>query len=210
VHATDGLIGHVEDCMVDDGGWSIRYFIVKARHGQPVQRVLVSPKWITKTGWSEKHIFVNLTREAVWSSPLFNPATPIGPDFEGSLLAHLQKPEDAEWVVFKFDAPPGADVHVAGTFNNWDPTAIRLGDNHKGTYTATVLLPPARYEYKFIVNGDWLNGPDCHEHIPNAFGTMNTLLDVGRTATRNGHLHTFARQPHNDNRPMWGAPSGRQ
>ncbi|MEO5368276.1 MAG: hypothetical protein H7831_18355 [Magnetococcus sp. WYHC-3] len=207
VHATDGNIGHVEDCLVDDGTWTIRYFVVNTRNWLPGRRVLVSPQWFRKIEWAENNVFVNLTREAVKKSPAFDPSKPVSIGYEDKLLAHLQKPEVADWVVFKFNAPSGAEVYVAGTFNNWNATTIHLGDNHKGTYTATVLLPPGRHEYKFIVNGEWHNGPDCQAQVPNVFGTTNSVLFVGRTATHAVHLHTFARQPHTDDRPAWGTPT---
>ena len=207
VHAADGYIGHIEDCLVNDEGGSIRFFVVNARSWLPGRRVLVSPQWVKKVEWGQKNVIVNLTREAVWKSPRFNPSKPVSLGYEDKLLTHLKKPEVSEWVVFKFEAPPGAEVYVAGTFNNWNSTAIHLGDNHKGTYVATVLLPPARYEYKFIVNGDWRNGPEGHEQIPNAFGTMNTVMVIGRTAAHAAHLHTFERQPHSEDRPTWGTPT---
>ena len=208
VHAVDGNIGHLEDCLVDDKTWAVRYFVVNTRNWLPGRRVLVSPQWIRKMEWAKKNVFVNLTRDAVKKGPQCDPSKPISLGYEGKLLKHLQKPEVADWVVFKFDAPPGADVYVAGTFNNWDSTAIHLGDNHKGTYTATVLLPPGRYEYKFIVNGEWRNGQDRHAQVPNTLGTTNSILLVGRSAIHDVHLHTFSRQPHTDDRPAWGTPTG--
>ena len=138
--------------------------------------------------------------------PKFDPAKPVSPDDEGKRRGHMRNTEVTEWVVFHFHAPPGAEIYVAGTFNNWDAAAIHLGDDGKGTYTAAVLLPLGRYEYKFIVNGDWRNGPDGGEQVPNAFGTTNNVLVVGRTA-HNVHLHTFARLPESD-RLLWSTPMG--
>ena len=208
VHATDGNIGHVEDFLVEEGKWPIRYFVVNTRNWLPGRRVLVSPQWIKKVDWDEKTVFVDLTRDAVRKSPKVDPTKPVIPAYEGKLCAHLQKPEAAEWVVFKFDAPPGAAVYLAGTFNNWDSTSIRLGENHKGTYTATVLLAPGRYEYKFIVNGEWLNDTDSSEHTPNAFGTANSVLAVTRNAPVDVHLHTFARSARGEGRPLCSRPVG--
>lgn len=208
VHATDGNIGHLEDCLVDDETWAVRYFVVNTRNWLPGRRVLVSPQWITKVEWAEKKVLVNLTQAAIKASPKLDPSKPVSLVYESKLHKHFGKPEIADWVVFKLDAPPDAEVYVAGTFNNWNSTAIHMADNHKGTYTATVLLPPGRYEYKFIVNGEWRNGPDNHEQTPNTLGTTNSVLLVGRTATRDVNLHTFTRQPHTDDLPAWGIPSG--
>ena len=208
VHATDGNIGHVEDFLVDDEAWVIRYFVVNTRNWLPDRRVLVSPQWIRKASWTDKKVVVDLSRDAVKKSPKFDPSKPVSLDYEGKLLGHLQKAEDTEWVLFKFHAPSKAKVYVAGTFNNWDPTAIKLGDNRMGTYTAMVLLPLGRYEYKFIVNGDWRNGTDGKEQVPNPFGTTNSVLVVGRTTAHNAHLHTFSRPPVSQDRLNWSTPMG--
>jgi hypothetical protein len=208
VHATDGRIGHVEDVLVDNENWIIRYLVVNTRNWLPERLVLVSPQWMKRVSWADRDVFVDLTREAVKKSPKYVSAQVVGSEYDRKLSEHYQKNAFTEWVVFKFDAPPGTDVYVAGTFNGWDPTSLKLGDNGKGTYTGTVLLPLGRYEYKFIVDGDWRNAPNGGKQVPNAFGTMNSVLVVGRTATKDAHLHTFARQPHNDNRPMWSTPMG--
>ena len=209
VHAMDGNIGHVEDCLVDEKVWAIRYLVVNTRKWLPDRRVLVSPRWITRVNWADKKVLVDLTRDAVKKSPEYDPSKRVSSDYESNLRARLRKPEVTEWVIFKFHAHPGADIHVAGTFNNWDPAAIKLGDNGKGTYTATVLIPLGVHEYKFIVNGDWRNGPGAKAQVPNAFGTTNNVLVAGRRTTREGHLHTFPRQPGFDgDRLLWSTPMG--
>jgi hypothetical protein len=208
VRATDGDIGHVEDFLVDDETWVIRYLLVNTRNWLPDRRVLVSPRWIGRISWADKAVSVDLSRAAVKKSPKFDPSKPVSLDYEVKLLGHLRKPEVAEWVLFKFHARSEANVHVAGTFNNWDPAAIKLGLNSSGIYTALVLLPLGRYEYKFIVNGDWRNSPDCKEQVPNAFGTTNSVLVVGHTAAHSGHLHTFSRLPADQDRLTWSTPMG--
>lgn len=208
VHATDGRIGHVEDCLVDDETWSIRYLVVNTRNWLPNRRVLVSPSWITKVGLDAGEVTVDLSREAVKKSPKFDPSKPVGTEYEGKLLSHLQKTDTNEWVRFMFHGPLATDVHVAGTFNDWDPKAIKLGDIGKGVYTATVLLPMGRHEYKFIVNGEWRNGPEHTEQVPNAFGTTNNVLVVGRQVDHRAHHHTFPRLDVGQTRPVLTAPLG--
>jgi hypothetical protein len=43
IHATDGEIGHVEDFLVDDAGWGIRYVAVDTRNWWPGKKVLILP-----------------------------------------------------------------------------------------------------------------------------------------------------------------------
>lgn len=59
--------------------------------------------------------------------------------------------------------PRGAaqNVYLAGSFNDFKPTAQRLdGPDGDGFYTATLELPPGKHEYKFVVDGTlWRSDP---------------------------------------------------
>jgi hypothetical protein len=69
IQASDGEIGNVEDFIVDDETWAIRYLIINTRNWWPGKEVLVSPKLIDRVSWDESKVFVNLTREAIMQSP---------------------------------------------------------------------------------------------------------------------------------------------
>ena len=82
-------------------------------------------------------------------------------------------------VTVRFQAKPGSNVSVAGSFNNWDPAANPLKDKDgTGEYSLTFLLAPGIYEYKFVVDGTWCVDPDCAEWVQNNLGTLNSLLRV--------------------------------
>jgi sporulation protein YlmC with PRC-barrel domain len=72
IQASDGEIGNVEDFIVDDETWAIRYLIINTRNWWPGKEVLVSPKLIKQVSWGESKVFVNLTREAIKQSPEYN------------------------------------------------------------------------------------------------------------------------------------------
>ncbi len=79
----------------------------------------------------------------------------------------------------------GKAVFLAGSFNEWNATAMPMtGDDH-GNWKASIPLAPGRYEYKFVVDGGWCCEPGCTSkevHCPhcimNEFGTMNRVLEV--------------------------------
>lgn len=208
VHATDGNMGHVEDTLIDDESWVMSYLVVNTRNLLPKRRVLVSPQWIRNVSWADKKVFADLSRAAIKNSPIYNPLKPLSLDYEVELHDHLRKLKGAEWVVFKFHAPSGAKIYVAGTFTNWNPTAIPLGEIKKGTYSATIMLPLGRYEYKFVVDGIWQNGPAVCEQVPNVYGTMNNVLIVSHHADHEGHLHTFSSHISNTHSLLWTTPVG--
>ena len=70
-------------------------------------------------------------------------------------------------------------MFVAGTVNNWNPTANPLQDNPgSGHCKATLRLPLGRHEYKFVVNDEWRVDPYCPEWAPNDNGSLNSVLHV--------------------------------
>ncbi len=69
IQASDGEIGNVEDFIVDDQTWAIRYLIINTRNWWPGKEVLVSPKLIERVSWDESKVFVNLTRKTIKQSP---------------------------------------------------------------------------------------------------------------------------------------------
>ncbi|OGV81136.1 MAG: hypothetical protein A3K18_09315 [Lentisphaerae bacterium RIFOXYA12_64_32] len=80
---------------------------------------------------------------------------------------------------FEVSADPKSQVFVAGTFNNWNPTASPLKDNpDSGHYKATLSLPRGKHEYKFVVNGVWCMDPNCQDWSPNPYGGLNSVLQV--------------------------------
>jgi len=92
VQATDGEIGHVEDFLVDDETWAIRYLIVDTQNWWPGKRTLVSPEWIERVSWAESKVFVNLDRAAVKQAPAYTHDTPVTREFEARLHQHYQRP----------------------------------------------------------------------------------------------------------------------
>ena len=86
---------------------------------------------------------------------------------------------------FSCTAPAAGVVTVAGTFNNWDPLATPLTRRADGTWAVDLNLRPGRYEYKFVVDGQWCCEPGCEEPrhgcpmcVPNPFGTTNRFVEV--------------------------------
>lgn len=206
INATDGDIGQIEDFLVNEETWGIRYLIVDTRNWLPGRQVLVSPKWLTGISWKDDKLFADVPRDVIKKSPEFDPSKPFDFEYEEKLLKHMRKTENAAWVTFKFHAAPGSKVYLAGTFNKWNPTMIRLEDDKKGRYSATVLMPTGRNEYKFIVDGNWCNAHDCKNMTPNPFGTTNSVLFIGHDPK--GHMHTFSRFSASQNHPMWSTPMG--
>jgi 1,4-alpha-glucan branching enzyme len=92
------------------------------------------------------------------------------------------KPPRKKRVVFTLKAPEAQQVHVTGTFCDWQTSAWPLKKGRGGMWSATLSLPPGRHEYRFLVDGEWRDDPNCRERVPNSFGTENCVLHVLREA----------------------------
>ena len=82
IQASDGDIGHVEDFIIDDETWAIRYLIIDTQNWWPGKKVLVATRWIESVSWSEMKVFVNLTREAIRQSPEYTEESLLTRDYE--------------------------------------------------------------------------------------------------------------------------------
>ena len=74
--------------------------------------------------------------------------------------------------------PHAEQVCVAGSFNNWNPTATPLIREARGRWTKELMLPVGRYEYQFVIDGHWKPDPAAKETVFNPFGGVNSLLTV--------------------------------
>jgi sporulation protein YlmC with PRC-barrel domain len=90
IEATDGAIGHVEDLVVDDETWELRYLIVDTQNWLPGKKVLVSPEWIDHISWEDAKVYLDLSRQAIQSSPEYDPAL-LDRTYEERLYEHYDR-----------------------------------------------------------------------------------------------------------------------
>ena len=62
-------------------------------------------------------------------------------------------------VTFNYNGS-GSEVYLAGSFNNWSTSATKMTKNSDGVWSATVDLEPGVYEYKYVVDGEWILDPN--------------------------------------------------
>lgn len=91
LQAADGEIGHVEDLIIDDQTWAIRYLVVDTRNWWPGKKVLISPKWIERVSWSDSKVFVNVTRETIKQSPGYSEESLPTREYETALHGHYNR-----------------------------------------------------------------------------------------------------------------------
>lgn len=94
IRATDGEIGHVEDFIIDDRTWAIRYIVVDTRNWLPGGRkVLVSPAWVEKVEWADRRVHIDLGRDPIKKGPEYEPGTPVNREHEARLYDYYGRPK---------------------------------------------------------------------------------------------------------------------
>jgi hypothetical protein len=91
IQATDGEIGHVEDFLIDDEAWAIRYMVVDTKNWWPGKKVLVSPQWIDRISWDESKVFMKLSLETIKKSPEYTDNFLLTRDYETKLHTHYNR-----------------------------------------------------------------------------------------------------------------------
>jgi len=69
-------------------------------------------------------------------------------------------------------------VAVAGTFNDWRPGATEMVSVGDGRWLKELVLAPGAYEYRLVVDGEWMPDPRASETASNPFGESNSVLRV--------------------------------
>lgn len=88
IQADDGKIGHVEDFLVDDWGWIIRYMVVDTRDWLPGRKVLVAVNWIRDIEWVNSSVFVRVSRETIKKAPEYLDPSDVTSEYEERLFGY--------------------------------------------------------------------------------------------------------------------------
>jgi hypothetical protein len=92
IEARDGDIGHVEDFIIDDTMWSIRYLVIDTRNWLPGRKVLVAPPWVDHIRWTDETVHVTMDKEQIEKSPPYQPDQPINLAYEARLYDYYGRP----------------------------------------------------------------------------------------------------------------------
>jgi len=85
---------------------------------------------------------------------------------------------DGRTQTFSFSAPEATSVQLVGDFTHWQQQPIELRKGGDGIWQATVDLAPGEHRYRFLVDGQWHDDPECSLHVPNPFGSRDGVRKV--------------------------------
>jgi len=84
-----------------------------------------------------------------------------------------------EAIVFVTLYPRASNVQVAGDFNDWQPTKTQMQKvGESGVWQTEMKLPPGRYRYRLVVDGQWQQDPYNEQTELNPFGGYNSVVEV--------------------------------
>lgn len=93
VQASDGSIGSVQDFIIDEGNWAIRYLVIDTSSWwQSDHKMLIGMKWAERIDFPARQFHVRLTRAQVRASPKFEDVASIHRDFEELLHKNYERP----------------------------------------------------------------------------------------------------------------------
>ena len=102
-------------------------------------------------------------------------------DIEGDVFFFLEGHLDATSVI------------LTGTFVDWDESYLKMKKVEAG-WELRLDLRPDRYEYKFIVDGEWIHDTGNPNKVMNEHGTWNSILQVARNVRFELDGHEDAKQ----------------
>ena len=81
-------------------------------------------------------------------------------------------------VTFTFNSDHAEEVFLMGDFNEWKPDTRPMDYVGNNTWQKSVMLSPGKHEYKFVVDGQWIEDANNEQSCPNRFGTRNSIIET--------------------------------
>ncbi len=92
VEAIDKSFGHVQDLLIDDETWAVRYLVIDTINFWPSKNVLLPPSMVDSLSWSERKFRVRLSEQVIKDAPPYDSARPIERSYEKRLFGYYGYP----------------------------------------------------------------------------------------------------------------------
>jgi 1,4-alpha-glucan branching enzyme len=79
---------------------------------------------------------------------------------------------------FRLTAPNATEVLLVGDFTQWERQPKPMEKGRDGMWTTTVELTCGRHSYRFIVDGEWRDDPECAMRAPNPYGGQDMVRET--------------------------------
>ena len=118
-------------------------------------------------------------RDRAHRSPPRHPSSRRPANFQERLSKIYGVRSTSQGLLFVQPAPDAKKVSIAGDFNDWSATATPLKhDERLSIWQACVPLPPGRYRYRVVIDGEWVQDSFNSYVETNPFGELNSVVEV--------------------------------
>jgi PRC-barrel domain len=80
IHATDGIIGRIDNFLVDKNNWNIHLLVVETGDWMQNKKILVATSLISNINWADSSVNVNCSLESLSDNQLYVPKESEDPD----------------------------------------------------------------------------------------------------------------------------------
>lgn len=88
IRAADGEAGHVEDFLVDDEAWEIRYLAIDTRDWLPAKKVLLPARLISRISRTTGAVGADVGKYGIRQAPEWDPLHPVDSGYETAVREH--------------------------------------------------------------------------------------------------------------------------
>jgi hypothetical protein len=93
IQTVGGPLGHVEDFLIEDESWGVRYLLVDLRSWWPGKIVLVACELVERVDSEAAAVHAGLPRDAIRYAPAYDPSEPIHAEYERRLHNYYSRPD---------------------------------------------------------------------------------------------------------------------
>jgi len=92
VQGSDDAIGQVDDFVIDDDTWEVRYLVIDTSPWWFGKKVLIAPHWATHISWSESKVHIDLSKQQIKNSPEWDANAAVNREYETRLYDYYGRP----------------------------------------------------------------------------------------------------------------------
>ena len=94
-------------------------------------------------------------------------------------MATIAKPRGMTRIqTFSLTATDATSVMLVGDFTQWQKSPLPMRRNDDGIWTTMIALGPGTHRYRFLVDGEWRDDPECILRVQNPYGSEDSVRQV--------------------------------
>lgn len=86
--ARDGIVGSLDDFLMDDRTWAIRYAVIDTGKWLPGRKIIMAHSGMGEPDWPSRTIPLNVTKAEIEAAPTLAQARPVSRQYEEYLFQH--------------------------------------------------------------------------------------------------------------------------